>query len=316
MSATRTRVVIVTWNGVHLLAPCLESLREQQGADFEVVVVDNASQDDTLEWLSQNHPEVAVVASPRNTGFAGGVNLGIEGFDGEFVVLLNNDATLEPQGIRRLVAHADHPAATRVAAFTAKVLLEGTQPPLVNSTGNVVTRAGAGADRDWLVPDGEESQDSDVFGFCGAAVLLRMSALREVGLFDASLFLYYEDTDLSWRLRARDWEIRYVADVVARHQHAASSDETSALFRYYNTRNSLIVMTRHAPAEIACAVNARQLVALALHLVKPREGRALRIARAKALRDHLRRLPKTLAERRELWSGTRSGQRRRVAQFN
>lgn len=315
---------MVSWNGAHLLPECLASLRAQTAADaLEIVVVDNASTDGTAELLARDHPEVRVVRSPRNVGFAGGVALGTRDCTRDQILLLNNDATLAPDALERLSDGLDVPGG-RVGAVTAKILLAGwykeadegevdapagrsfrrgdtllvpcgPEEPgarrLVNSTGNVVTPDGAGADRDWLADDGTESTDPDVFGFCGGAALLRRDALESVGGFDADLFLYYEDTDVSWKLRAAGWEIRYVAGAVAEHRHAASSDATSPLFRYYNTRNSVIVAWRHAPWAVVARATARQTAGLLLAAARRSEPTPVLNARARGLLDAARRVP-------------------------
>jgi Predicted glycosyltransferases len=167
----------------------------------------------------------------------------------------------------------------------------------VNSTGNIVTRRGTGTDRDWLRTEGEESRDADVFGFCGGAALLRREALDEVSGFDRNLFLYYEDTDLSWRLRAGGWTVRYCESAVARHLHAASSDSASPLFRFYNTRNSLVVFARHAPVAVVVGSFARQLVGCAIAGIRRSEPRSVTFARMRGLTAFVLRLPRTLRER-------------------
>lgn len=322
------RALVVTWQAAHLLPPCLDSLLSQEipGAQIEVVVVDNASTDGTGELLGRDYPTLRVIASSRNLGFAGGVALGTADFAGDVVLLLNNDAVLEPGAAAELVSHLTALGAERVAAATARILLAGryrrtttlttgspdghslwepTDDPngvtLVNSTGNVITRNGAGADRDWLVPADQEHSPAEVFGFCGGAAALRWSAVRAVGGIDAELFLYYEDTDLSWKLRAHGWETRYVHHAVAWHRHAASTDANSPLFRFYNSRNSLIVVTRHAPPVMVLRSWARQIAGLLRAMLHDGLSPHTR-ARARGIGAALRRMPRTLTERRRLWS--------------
>jgi N-acetylglucosaminyl-diphospho-decaprenol L-rhamnosyltransferase len=327
----KLRAVVVSWNGAHLLPDCLDSLLAQTVApDLEVVVVDNASEDDTPLMLAERYPGVIVLRSESNLGFAGGADLGLAGFTGAFIALLNNDATFAVDAIERMISVMEQPGNERVGAVTAKILLAGTfrlehgfteataptgsfrrddgwlvpaadgSPStirVVNSTGNVVTRRGTGTDRDWLRTEGEESRDADVFGFCGGAALLRKAALDEVGGFDRELFLYYEDTDLSWRLRAAGWTVRYCEPAVARHLHAASSDSASPLFRFYNTRNSLVVFARHAPVAAVVGSFARQLAGCALAVLRRSEPREVNLARIRGLTAFVLRLPRTLRER-------------------
>ncbi len=319
-SGTRPiRAVVVSWNGAHLLRTCLDSLEAQTlRTEMEIVVVDNASTDGTAQLLAEHYPAVRRLATARNLGFAGGAATGMSGFHGEWVVLLNNDATFAPDAVERLRDAMTSPGAERLGATTAKILLTPRTAPdgrrLVNSTGNIITRGGTGADRDWLRPEGEESTTLDVFGFCGGAALLRQAALDDVGGFDPSLFLYYEDTDLSWRLRAAGWRIAYVPGAVAEHRHAASSGTDSPVFRYYNTRNSLLVFTRHAPAGVVLASSTRQLAGLLRAGAADGWSAPGTRARARGLLDHARLLPRTLAQRRALWSGAEVP-RREVARY-
>jgi GT2 family glycosyltransferase len=298
------RVVVVSWNGAHLLPECLDSLEAQTVRDrLEVVVVDNASTDGTAELLATRYPAVHVVTARKNLGFSGGAALGMDGAAGD-VVLLNNDARFEPDAVEWLLDALHAPGAERVGAVTALVLLapeDGSAPTLVNSTGNVVTRDGAGTDRDLRVPLGEQSGDPDVFGFNGGASALRRQALDEVGGFDPWLFLYYEDTDLSWRMRAAGWTVRYVPEAVAVHRHAASSGTDSPLFRYYNTRNSLVVLTRHAPLRVVLASALRQGAGAARSAASVGPRHPLTRARMRGLRDWIRAVPVSLRKRRQVW---------------
>ena len=345
-SARPILAVVVSWNGAHLLPACLDALRAQTlpPGDLSVVVVDNASTDGTAALLAREYPEVTRISSPTNLGFAGGVRLGMADFTGRYVAVVNNDLTLAPDALARLRSALEKPGAEKVAAATARILLAGSYRPerpgetslrgllasgslrfcatepddpaaltLVNSTGNIVRTDGTGADRDWLSVDGPADAPGDVFGFCGGAALLRREALDEVGGFDGDLFLYYEDTDLSWRLRAAGWQIRYVSDARATHLHAASSGASSALFRYYNTRNSLIVFTRHAPFGVVLRSIARQVAGWARAVFRDGNTDVTR-ARARALASFLRALPRTLRQRRRIWRDS-AVSRRAVARY-
>jgi len=119
---------------------------------------------------------------------------------------------------------------------------------LVNNAGSLVTTDGHGADRGYGEPDGPAfAEPCDVFAWCGGAVLLRAGYLADVGLFDERFFLYYEDTDLSWRGRARGWRHRYVPEAVVRHVHAATTVEGSSRFAFYTERNRLLMVLKNAP---------------------------------------------------------------------
>jgi GT2 family glycosyltransferase len=323
-------VVIVTWNGRHLLDDVLGGLAGQDLPKelWRVLVLDNASTDGTVEYLAREHPDVRVVRSPENRGFAGGNALALEEVDTPYVVLLNNDATPEPGFLTALVDAVTAEGAERVGAVTAKVLLHsrfeplppGTPPSdgdvagpdgvfrpsdsgtvdLLNSTGNVVDRHGYGRDRSYARRDGHTTDPSEVFAVCGAAALLRMTAVREVGGFDADFFLYYEDTDLSWRLRAAGWAVRYEPRAVVRHRHAASSDVRSALFRFYDDRNRLLALTKNGPAGLAARAVLRYPLTVASLTLRQGPRTAMTATRLRALASYLRLLPRMLRRRRSI----------------
>jgi N-acetylglucosaminyl-diphospho-decaprenol L-rhamnosyltransferase len=323
-------VVVVTWNGRHLLDDCLGGLTRQDldPSRWRVLVVDNASSDGTLEHLAEHHPRVQVLRSEVNRGFAGGNHLALPQVDSPFAVLLNNDAVPEPGFLSALLRAATADGAERVAAVTAKVLLRprfrllppgapaepgdvptpdglcrpdpGGDIDVVNSTGSEVTRSGYGRDRGWLEVDRGAEPLRDVFAFCGAAVLLRTAALQEVGDFDEDFFLYYEDTDLSWRLRAAGWTVRYEPAAVVRHAHAASSDVRSRLFRFHDDRNRLLMLTKNAPAGMALWAAARYPLTVASLTLRQGPGRAMTRTRLHALASYLRLLPRMLRRRRAI----------------
>ena len=171
---------------------------------------------------------------------------------------------------RRRRGHAGRPTARRRSRCTAGAVDVGTEPAwfpvspgdsfdVINNVGNELTAGWYGRDRGWLEADrGQYDRPEDVWGWCGAAVLLRADYLRQVGRFDESLFLYYEDVDLAWRGREAGWRYRYVPRSVVRHAHAKSSGgETSPLFDHLNQRNRLVVLSRHAPGAVTARVWAR-----------------------------------------------------------
>jgi GT2 family glycosyltransferase len=312
-------VVVVTWNGLDLTLRCLESLRNQRtdDLDVELIVVDNGSHDATADVVG-TMGDVRLVALPTNTGFAGGVNAGIRASTGDVVVLLNNDAVARPDFLRHLVAPFVGEEGARVGATTGRVILSGTfvrddaaaaalvahdgtrwarvpdgsGSSLLNSTGNEVTTSGNGRDRDWLSPADGPQAPSDVFGFNGGCAALRRAALDDVGLLDDSLFMYYEDTDLSWRLRRRGWAVRHVHDAVTVHDHAASSGVASPFFLDHNERNRLLVALTHAPWGVVLRAAARSGARVVLGPDRARRARALLAVTARA--------PQAVRRRREI----------------
>ncbi len=154
-------------------------------------------------------------------------------------------ATLRCGGIVRHVDVGTSPA-------WIDIPLSGTPRDIVNNVGSIVFDDGYGADRGFLEPDeGQYAAPAEVFAWCGGSVLFRPRYLADVGLFDERFFLYYEDTDLSWRGRTRGWRYGYVPGAVVRHVHAASTGEGSSVFQHYVERNRLLMLAKDAPRDLA-----------------------------------------------------------------
>lgn len=295
-------VVVVTWQGGALLPACLESLRRQT-APHAVLVVDNGSTDGTEQLLAERFPEVTVVQTGANLGFAGGAQAGLDAVRTPYVALLNNDAVAEPGWLAALVGAADaHPDA---AAVTSRMLLQDTDPPLLNNTGVVLTDTDYGADRDLRAGAGTRTEADSVFGFSGGAALLRLDAVRAVGGLPTRFFLYYEDTDLSWRLRLAGWDIRYEPTAVVHHAHSATVDQTSDRFAFFNERNRLLMLTRCAPAARVVRALLRFLLTTGSLAVKRALRRSVPAApvfapalRLRVLGSYARALPWALRTRR------------------
>ncbi|GLK17674.1 glycosyltransferase family 2 protein [Herbiconiux flava] len=320
--------ILVNWRQPELTSRAVASLERQtglaeRGLDLAVVIVDNGSGDGSLALLRERHPQHLVIDGGRNDGFGAGVNTGIRARPADVYVLLNNDAEAEPGFVAALVDELRAAGGTgndRRGAVTARILLAGTDPLLVNSTGNEMTRSGNGRDRDWLVPAADEHRPAgEVMGFSGGAAALDARALDDVGLFDESLFMYYEDTDLSWRLRRAGWSIRYSPDAVVHHAHAASSGTGSDVFRFSNERNRMLVALRHAPAPVALTAVARTAAGtlralLAVARTPSPEHRADARRRLRSFGSALRLTPANLALRVRIDRAARVP-RRAVAAF-
>jgi GT2 family glycosyltransferase len=132
------------------------------------------------------------------------------------------------------------------------VVLDHPPFDVINNAGSNLFTGGRGGDRGFLERDGGQfERPADVFAWCGGAVLLRKEYLDAVGLFDERFFLYYEDTDLSWRGRLQGWKYVYMPESVVRHRHAASSGgQQSQLFRFFVQRNRLLMLVRSAPMKL------------------------------------------------------------------
>jgi len=189
-----------------------------------------------------------------------------------------------------------------------RVGMAGPAFDVINNVGSRLVIGGYGGDRGFLEPDrGQYDQPEEVFAWCGGAVLLSARYLRDVGIFDDRYFMYYEDTDLSWRGRLAGWRYVYVPASVVRHEHAASSKEGSALFLHYVERNRFTTLARNAPWSVlldatrvflrdTLVIFKRDVLLRILHRGRPAPRLFLR--RLRAFAAFLEMLPHTLMTRR------------------
>jgi GT2 family glycosyltransferase len=244
-------VIIVNYNGLRFLENCLASLKKQTYpcAKYEVIVVDNGSADDSIAFIRNNSPEVKIIEAQKNLGFAAGNNLGFKHAKGDFFALLNNDTEVPENWLSAL---ADSMLKSKsIGLVTCKILFHGDRQT-INSTGLELLSDGRGSDRGFREKDsGQYNQIEDVFGACGASVLLRKEMLTDIGYFDERLFMYYEDLDLAWRAKLRNWRCVYTPETVVYHIHCGSSGEWSNFFTYHVERNRALVCVKNAPLGMA-----------------------------------------------------------------
>ncbi|MET0143583.1 MAG: glycosyltransferase, partial [Ilumatobacteraceae bacterium] len=161
-------------------------------------------------------------------------------------------AAIEPRNVHLVTDRADVPVFVADQPRWVDVTLGAEPFDVVNNAGSALYPNGFGGDRGFLEADrGQFDEPAEVFAWCGGAVVMRREYLDDVGLFDERLFLYYEDTDLSWRGRLRGWRYVFVPDSVVRHRHAQSSGVGSPVFRYFTERNRPLVLVKNAPAAMA-----------------------------------------------------------------
>lgn len=311
-------VLVLNWNGARILPACLRALEQTAyPADrWEAVLIDNASTDGSAEAAAEAFPYVTVRRNAGNWGFGRGYNESMRAAPGPYVALLNSDTRVTPGWLDALVTQAERD--DRIAAATAKLVYpsDSARAGRIQNAGGMVLANGAGRDRGTVLRAGVWEQEVDagqydrveeVFYFCGGAVLLRKAALDECGYFDERLFMYYEDLDLSWRLRLRGWRIVFVPDAVVEHEHAASSGEWSPFFTYQVDRNRPLMLLKVAPLSLALSEVGRYVAELGLNAARvgywalTRRQRGPHAARAKlqarVVLSWLRDLPGVLRDR-------------------
>lgn len=281
-------VVILSWNSREDTLAAIASACLATGDPSAVICVDNASGDGSAEAVRQAFPEVELIESGANLGFAAGNNLGIERAmerGADWVVLLNNDAVLDPGALE---AFAEAAGAHRAAGILAGKVFYEDPPDLVWFAGQrVFPRVGySGRARGWKRRDRPRYRRPGKTGrAAGALMAISSVALERAGLFDDELFLYVEDVDLSLRVAAAGFEVRFVPGAVAWHKVSASSggEVESVVPLYYGTRNTVHVCERNAPLPWPFSALRRAVIEMAFlahAMTKPNRRQAAAAVRA------------------------------------
>ena len=237
----RVTTVVLNWNGWQDTVACVTSLQSLTGVDCQILVVDNGSTDGSVAHIEAALPGVEVLQTGANLGFGGGCNAGIRHAlkaGAEFVWLVNSDATADPGALAAMVRLAD-------------------QNPSIGAVGSVVYQAGTadqiqlwggGRINLWLGRSNHCESAGSVDFVSGASMLLRSTALQDVGLFDdASFFMYWEDTDLCFRLRHAGWLLAVATDSRIWHKESASLGFGNPVLDAYATRSCVRFLRRYAP---------------------------------------------------------------------
>lgn len=239
-------IIIPNWNGKGFLKDCLDSLRRQSFKDFEIIIVDNNSSDDSVLFLKDNYSEARIIALDTNKGFAGGVNEGIKASKRDLIFLLNNDTVVDKDCLLTLYnAAIKNP---QIGFFATKMIFYNTNPPVINAAGDAFGIDGAARNIGYKEIDGGQyDKEREVFGACAGAALYRRKMFDEIGLFDEDFYIILEDVDLDFRAQLAGYRCLYVPNAVVYHIHAGSMGKTSDFTFYWLTRNDLNVLIKNMP---------------------------------------------------------------------
>jgi GT2 family glycosyltransferase len=239
-------VIVVNYNGGDLLLPCLQSLQRQTVADLEVILVDNASRDDSLEAackLPREWPSLIILPQKENLGFAGGCCKGLKAARGRLIALLNNDAIAHERWLEHLVNGMESDPCIGICA--SKIMVHGEN--IIDSAGDGYSSAGKGFKRGEGKPGDVYNKQEFVFGACAGAALYRREMIEETGFLDEDFFLIHEDTDLNWRAHLFGWKVLYVPEAMVHHRVRSSIGHNSYVSVYYTVRNNELVRIKNLP---------------------------------------------------------------------
>lgn len=238
-------VVTINYNQSKVTIDLLESLRKITYPNIEIIVVDNASPSDNPDTLKTLFPEIILIKSSQNLGFAGGNNLGIRKAKGEYILLLNNDTEVTPDFLEPMVQKFVHNPL--VGAVSPKIYFHHT-PKMLQFTGispinnTTIRSTGWGFGK---MDEGQFDEDKESYFAHGAAMMVPRKVIEEVGLMAEIFFLYYEEMDWGQRIRNEGYKILYVHNSVIYHKESVSTGKLSPLKIYYMNRARIIYMRRN-----------------------------------------------------------------------
>lgn len=246
-TAPLVSVIIVSWNSAEHLPRCLDSLSRQTFQDFEVVIIDNGSSDQATDGLEQKYPglDLRLERLASNLGFAVANNIGARLARGRWLALLNADAFPKTDWLEKLLDAANrHPE----FSFFSSRQLQFAQPDILDGSGDEYHISGLA----WRRFYNHSAQnyglkEDEVFSACAAAAIYSREDFLKVGGFDESFFAYFEDVDLSFRLRLAGGRCLYVPGAEVCHVGSASSGKTSDFVMYHGHRNMVWTFFKNMP---------------------------------------------------------------------
>jgi GT2 family glycosyltransferase len=254
--------VIPSYNGRALLERCLASVNRHRPSGIEVIVADDGSTDDSVEWLASRHPDVRVVALKTNGGFCAAANAGLAAARAPIIQLLNNDTEVSEGWIEAGLA----PFSDRSVGSVAPLVLVRSDPGRVDSAGDQYALVGWPTKRGHGQPaeHWDTRPTEEVFGASGSSAFYRAEALRKVGGFDPEFGSYYEDIDLAFRLRWGGYRCIFAPGCRILHDVSASYEHGKPELQRRMSRNAEIVFWSNLPARLLLTATLPHLVFLGI----------------------------------------------------
>lgn len=248
MKKVKASVIIPNWNGEDLLKDCLESLKNQTYKDFEIVLVDNGSTDNSLEYVRNNFPWVKIITLQKNFGFARAINEGVKASTAKFTVFLNNDTLVDKDWLKNLIFSAEsHPEAISVNSK----LLSFYDRKIIDGVGILINEVGQARSIGWQEKDSDQyNKEFYIFGATGGASLFRRKDFIKVGMFDEKYFMYSEEVDFAFRAQFLGYKSIYCPKAVVYHKHKATAQKLPGHIEYWQFRNMTQTIIKDFPTSI------------------------------------------------------------------
>ena len=242
----KVTIVIPNYNGKHFMEPSLSSLSKQTYKNFHILVVDNASSDGSIEYMEENYPDIELIKLQKNYGFSKAVNIGIQHSRTPYVILLNNDTTVDTRYVEEMVKAIEK--SPKIFSVSSK-MIQMYHPELIDSAGDLYTLLGWGVCRGCGRPVSNYTKYDEIFTACAGAAIYRRSVFDEIGYFDENHFAYLEDIDIGYRARIYGYYNMYCPTALVYHVGSGTSGSKYNSFKVkLAARNNLYLNYKNMPA--------------------------------------------------------------------
>lgn len=297
ISQSTVSVIIISWNSSAYLPACLQALEKQTVTDFEVIIVDNGSTDDSFDYMHHLGLQARIERLGKNEGFSVANNIGARLARGKWLALLNADAFPEHDWLEQLLrASEQNPG---YISFSSRQI-QFNAPERLDGAGDAYHISGLAWRNAYKLPSKTHAlEKKEVFSACAAAALYLREDFLQAGGFDEDYFSYFEDVDLGFRLRLAGKKCLYVPDAVVHHVGSASTGKRSDFSVYYGYRNMIWTFFKDMPLPLIwffLPVHIATLIFFVGYLSMRGQGRVI----MRAIRDAVRGLPGILEKRKTI----------------
>jgi GT2 family glycosyltransferase len=232
-------IILLTYNSVNDLPECIPSLLSQEYDNFEIIIVDNASSDETVEFIRNNYSQLKLIETGKNLGYPAGNNIGFEHARGKYVVVVNPDTVADPEWLKELILPLEEDSSISVTTPKIRIYYDMDK---INTCGNIPHYTGLTFCRGLNTSADSCNLQEELGAISGCSFAIRREMLDYIKGFDADFFLYMEDADLSWRVRLAGGKIVYMPNSIIYHKFKLS---IAAWKHFYLERNRYMMLLKN-----------------------------------------------------------------------
>jgi GT2 family glycosyltransferase len=237
-------VIIINYNGGDVVLKCIESVKQQTYENYEIILIDNDSKDNSLTNIKNIYPEIKIIETGFNSGWGVACNEGINNSNGEYIALLNNDAYLDSNCLKEMVKAIN--IKEEYGSCASKILI-WNEPEKIEVVGLNIYKDGSSVGRGRLQSREKYNKSEEVFCANDCACLYKREMINNIGLYDPDFFIYADETDMGWRHQIAGRKCIFNPKAIAYHAHSRAAGDYSDFKAYHVERNRLYIVFKYFP---------------------------------------------------------------------